>query len=62
MTEISNEVLRGFGKGVKKTLKKGGRAVIYQRVSSREQEDGFSPETQKQCCYEWAKRNQYVRW
>ena len=59
MTEISNEVLRGFGKGAKKTLKKGGRAVIYQRVSSKEQEDGFSPETQKQCCYEWAKRNQY---
>ena len=59
MVEISNDVLKGFGKGHKKTLKKGGRAVIYQRVSSKEQELGFSPETQKQCCYEWAKRNQY---
>ena len=59
MAEIGNDVLKGFGKGRKKSLKKGGRAVIYQRVSSKEQEDGFSPETQKQCCYEWAKRNQY---
>ena len=35
-------------------MKKGGRAVIYQRVSSKEQENGFSPETQLERCYEWA--------
>ena len=59
MVEISNDILKGFGKGVKKTLKKGGRAVIYQRVSSKDQEEGFSPETQKECCYAWAERHNY---
>ena len=51
--------LKPFTKGKKKTIKKGGRAVIYQRVSSKEQEDGFSPETQLERCYEWADRNGY---
>ena len=53
------EELKSFGKGKKKTLKVGGRAVIYQRVSSKEQEDGFSPETQLERCYEWASQHQY---
>ena len=48
-----------FAKGKKVVLKQGGRAVIYQRVSSKEQEDGFSPETQKECCYKWAERHCY---
>ena len=37
----------------------GGRAVIYQRVSSKEQESGFSPETQLEICNEWAARHHY---
>ncbi len=53
------EELKSFAKGQKKTLKQGGRAVIYQRVSSREQEDGFSPETQLERCYEWANKHGY---
>ena len=53
------EELKSFGKGKKKTLKVGGRAVIYQRVSSKEQEDGFSPETQLERCYEWASKHSY---
>ena len=59
MAEIDMDLIKGFGKGKKTTLKKGGRAVIYQRVSSKEQEDGFSPETQIECCYAWAERHNY---
>ena len=59
MVAIDDNLIRKFGKGKKQTLKKGGRAVIYQRVSSKDQEDGFSPETQKECCYAWAERHQY---
>ena len=53
---IDDETLRKFGKGEKKVLKQGGRAVIYQRVSSKGQEDGYSPQTQVEICREWAKR------
>ena len=59
MAEIDDNLIKKFGKGAKKTLKKGGRAVIYQRVSSKDQEEGFSPETQKECCYAWAERHNY---
>ena len=55
--EEMSYALKPFTKGKKKIIKKGGRAVIYQRVSSKEQEDGFSPETQLDRCYEWADRN-----
>ena len=48
-----------FAKGHKHELKMGGRAVIYQRVSSKEQESGFSPETQLEICNEWAARHNY---
>ena len=51
--------LKKFAKGEKKLLKKGGRAVIYIRVSSKEQEYGYSPETQKIVCYQWAEHNNY---
>ena len=57
--EELNSALKQFGKGAKKVIKKGGRAVIYQRVSSKEQEDGFSPEVQLERCYEWASQHQY---
>ena len=56
--EQSN-ILNRFAKGHKHVLKMGGRAVIYQRVSSKEQEAGFSPETQLEICNEWAKKNHY---
>ena len=56
--ELSN-VLNQFAKGHKHELKMGGRAVIYQRVSSKEQELGFSPETQLEICNEWAARHKY---
>ena len=59
MERIDNEISKRFGKGKKQTFKKGGRAVIYQRVSSKEQEDGFSPETQVERCYEWAEKHNY---
>ena len=39
--EEMNNVLKPFVKGKKRTFKVGGRAVIYQRVSSKEQEDGL---------------------
>lgn len=57
--EKYKDELRQFAKGEKRQLKHGGRAVIYQRVSSKEQEDGFSPETQLERCYEWAERHNY---
>ena len=59
MIETENRLSKKFGKGKKKILKKGGRAVIYLRVSSKDQEYGFSPETQKERCYEWAEQNGY---
>ena len=59
MEQTKDNVLSQFGKGKKTVLKKGGRAVIYQRVSSKEQEDGFSPETQLERCYEWADKHGY---
>lgn len=51
--------LKVFAKGTKKELKRGGRAVIYQRVSSKEQEFGYSPEMQTEICHRWAERNGY---
>ena len=59
MEQTKDSVLGQFGKGKKTELKKGGRAVIYQRVSSKDQENGFSPETQLERCYEWASQHQY---
>ena len=59
MEKIENSITKKFGKGKKKALKEGGKAVIYQRVSSKGQEDGFSPETQIERCREWAHRNNF---
>ena len=50
------DLLKSFAKGEKHERKRGGRAVIYQRVSSKEQEFGFSPETQLDTCYGYAER------
>ena len=60
MKKLEDDVLKKFGKGKKKDFKKGGRAVIYLRVSSKDQENGFSLETQEERCYEWAKREQFM--
>lgn len=57
--KIDDSIVKKFGKGTKKVLKKGGRAVIYIRVSTKEQESGFSLETQKDVCYQWAERHEY---
>ncbi len=59
VNQENNEQLRPFAKGRRTELKKGGRAVIYQRVSSKEQEFGFSPEVQIEVCRKWADRNGY---
>ena len=59
MDETLNRLTKKFGKGKKVEYKKGGRAVIYVRVSTKEQEDGFSPETQKEHCNSWAKNHDY---
>lgn len=56
--EVDNQ-LQSFAKGTKRELKKGGRAVIYQRVSSKEQEFGYSPEMQTEICHKWAEFNGY---
>ena len=53
------ELLKGFAKGKEKIVKKGGRAVIYSRVSSKEQTEGFSLEMQMQKCEEYAQRKGY---
>ena len=54
------ELLKGFAKGKEKIAKKGGRAVIYSRVSSKEQLEGFSLEMQREKCEEYAQRKGYV--
>ena len=38
MKEVDKDLIKKFAKGKKQTLKLGGRAVVYQRVSSKEQE------------------------
>lgn len=60
MDETLNRLTKKFSKGKKVEYKKGGRAVIYIRVSTKEQEDGFSPETQKEHCFEWAINHDYT--
>ena len=54
------EILKRFAKGNDRIIKKGGRAVIYYRVSSKEQTEGYSLEVQKERCEEYAKRKGYI--
>ena len=54
------ELLKGFAKGKENIAKKGGRAVIYSRVSSKEQVEGFSLEMQMEKCEAYAERKGYV--
>ena len=54
-----DDCLKSFAKGKKALIKVGGRAVIYQRVSSKEQMSGFSPEVQLEMCHRWADTHNY---
>lgn len=48
-----------FAKGKSQHLKRTNNCVIYTRVSSKEQELGYSLETQRKACEEYAKKTQY---
>ena len=58
-TNEIDESLKAFAKGKKKIIKQGGRAVIYQRVSTKKQEFGYSPEVQVEMCNKWAEAHGY---
>ena len=49
-----------FGKGQSKALKKTNNCVIYTRVSSKEQEQGYSLETQRKACEAYAQKSGYI--
>ncbi len=49
-----------FGKGRSKSLKRTSNCVIYTRVSSKEQEQGYSLDTQRKACEEYAIKNNYA--
>lgn len=53
-------VFNAFAKGQSKALTRTGNCVIYTRVSSKEQEEGYSLETQLKACEEYAQKNKYV--
>lgn len=48
-----------FAKGKSSHLKRTNNCVIYTRVSSKEQELGYSLETQRKACEEYANKTQY---
>ena len=48
-----------FAKGKSQHLKRTNNCVIYTRVSSKEQELGYSLETQRKACEEYAKKHQH---
>lgn len=49
-----------FAKGQSKALKRTNNCVIYTRVSSKEQEQGYSLETQRKACEEYSRKNNYT--
>ncbi len=53
-------LLEMFAKGQKGGKVLTGNCVIYTRVSSKEQELGYSLETQKKDCEAFAKKNEYT--
>ena len=59
MKEVNKDLVKKFAKGKKQAIKYGGRAVVYIRVSTKDQEAGFSPEVQKDICYRWADNHEY---
>lgn len=52
-------VFEPFAKGSKKKNGTGNTCVIYTRVSGKEQEEGYSLDTQKRECEEFASKNGY---
>jgi site-specific DNA recombinase len=52
-------VFEQFAKGSKKKDGTGNTCVIYTRVSGKEQEEGYSLDTQKRECEEFASKNEY---
>lgn len=52
-------VFEQFAKGSKKKNDTGNTCVIYTRVSGKEQEEGYSLDTQKRECEEFASKNEY---
>ncbi len=53
----SSVIFDQFAKGHSKALVKTNNCVIYTRVSSKEQEQGYSLETQRKACEEHAQKN-----
>ena len=53
-------VFNAFAKGQSVASKRTGNCVIYTRVSSKEQEEGYSLETQLKACEEYARKNSYI--
>ena len=49
-----------FAKGQSKALTRTNNCVIYTRVSSKEQELGYSLDTQRKACEEYSRKNNYV--
>jgi len=57
MTEVA--VFKSFGKGAKKQEVTGLRAVVYTRVSSKDQATNLSLDTQRKACVEYAQKRNY---
>ncbi|MBW4888453.1 recombinase family protein [Mucilaginibacter sp. HMF5004] len=52
-------ILKAFGKGAKEQSVIGKRAVIYTRVSSKDQATNLSLDTQRKACIEYALKRNY---
>ncbi len=57
LTEVT--IFNQFGKGKELKSSRTNNCVIYTRVSSREQELGYSLDTQRKDCEEFARKNNY---
>src|ERR1700761_847791 len=53
-------VFKAFGKGEKLQAVKGTNCVIYTRVSSKDQTENMSLETQRKACMQYAQRHGYT--
>ena len=56
----NKDLLKQFAKGNVQILKQGGNAVIYNRVSSKDQLEGQSLEVQLEKCEQWAEAHHYT--
>ena len=53
-------IFKTFGKGHREPIIKGKRAVIYTRVSTKDQTENLSLATQRKYCLDYAQKNGYV--